>query len=1693
MPNPFLSVVIPAYNERERIGHTLESVYRYLRTQSYTYEIIVVDDGSKDGTPDFVKTFEASMPNLTLLVNEKNRGKGYSVKRGMLASTGEYRVFMDADNSVDISHLDSFLPAMQSGVDVAIGSIKVGRSEVHEHAGLHRRVLGSLANVLVQMLAVPGIHDTQRGFKVFSQKVADAIFPRQTIERFGFDIEVLVIARKYGFSIKELPVEWDNPAGSKVTAASYIQTLSELAKITRNRILRRYSKKLPLQKKNPTPKHLVPITSEDGRPKGFTYYGSEFVHHSALHSYETAFFNLIFRQKVFLTVLAGILALAFFINWHLTVVVLFASLTGLYFIDLVFNAFVIFQSYKTLPELSISEAAVANLRDEDCPTYTIFCPLYKEWQVVPQFVEAMQKLDYPHDKLQILFLLEENDQETIEKISQAELPKHFQIVVVPHSKPKTKPKAMNYGLKYATGEFIVIYDAEDVPEPDQLKKAVLAFNETDHNVACIQAKLNFYNPTQNILTRLFTAEYSLWFDLVLPGFQSIEAPIPLGGTSNHFRADILRHLDGWDAFNVTEDCDLGMRLAKLGFKTAIVDSTTYEEANSDTLNWYNQRSRWIKGYIQTYLVHTRNPQTYFTQGKGRDFFIFQLIVGGKILSLFINPLMWLTTILYFVLRARIGAYVDTFFPSPVLYLGVFSLVFGNFLYLYYYMVGCAKRGYDGLIKYIFLVPLYWLGMSVAAWKAMYEIIVKPHYWSKTVHGLHLTSGAPKLAVSKTAFNMQTVLDRQPPQISMAAFSAPLVLERPRIGTQAFAMREPSTPMFAPTPAPPEIRPIEIHIPVAMVSQEPMGVPIILESPKQDAPLAPLFPPTPFLAPRAFTTIETQPELIQILNDEGEYKKESLFAKAWGFSMSSAGLLVISMVLANFLNFAFNAYLGRVLDLDDFGVVTTLNTFIYLLNLFVGSLSTTVTHAVSYFEGTEVGRGTKFFNKTWMKIFIPSVFTSLLWILLVPFIGHFLHIDGFIIIASFAPTILFGTLSSYNVGYLQGIFSFRSLATISIVEATAKLFFAILIVKIGFVDFAVLSLPASILIAWISSAIALSSSNNTTKAKALNIKNTDPFPLDFYAASIMRGLSVAAFLSVDVILAKHYLSPRDAGLYSMLSLLGKMIFFFGTLLNVFVVAVVSRTLGEGKSTANEFAILFGATIALTIGAGVSLVGFGSILVPLLLGPQAVAILSFLAPYSISMMLFSLSTTIVLYRLSRKEYFFPAISLLISVLFVRGLISAHDSIESFVRVVTLVNVYYFMLIFFTHILFEELTYAYRNLRDLLSVFRPLPLAQMMQAGHKRVLIFNWRDSESSFAGGAETYIHNLAERWAHDGHSVTLFTSNDGKQSQNATIRGIRILRRGGFFAVYPLALVYYMCKLRGKFDVIIDCENGIPFFMPLVAKEPVFCLVHHIHQDVFRRSLPRPFAALAAFLEKGLMPLVYRQSTFVTVSESSKYDMEKLGMSSKPIEVIHPGVDLDFLSPGEKSPVPLVSYVGRLKDYKSVDVLINAFAQVREQLPSAKLIIAGDGDEANKLKHLVKELKLTRSVSFLGKVSEEKKREILRQSWVCVNPSLMEGWGITTIEANACGTTVIASDVSGLRDSVRHFETGLLVPYGQVEEFRRALIKVLTMNEVRHYMEVKSVEWASNFAWDTSSDHFISLITGIPARSKIFEALVKQVL
>jgi cellulose synthase/poly-beta-1,6-N-acetylglucosamine synthase-like glycosyltransferase len=447
---------------------------------------------------------------------------------------------------------------------------------------------------------------------------------------------------------------------------------------------------------------------------------------------ECANVTLTTRQKI---VGGALIAAAAVVLWYRLVpflLVLNAAAIVFYTVQSLYKFYLVWVAMGRPVEIQVSDEEITALRDQELPTYTLLIPLHREAEVLPELVKSLSALDYPPEKLDIRLLLEEDDADTIAAAEELALQPPFRALVIPDSDPKTKPKACNYGLYTCDSELLVIYDAEDRPEPDQLRKAVAAFAKLPDEVICLQAKLNYYNPRQNLLTKWFTAEYSVWFDLFLPGLTASRAPIPLGGTSNHFKVAELKELGGWDPFNVTEDCDLGVRLHKHGHTTAVVDSTTWEEANSKLMGWIRQRSRWCKGYIQTYLVHMRHPVALFRQLGLRDWFSFQMTIGGMIFCLLVNPVYWSMTALWFVTRWEL---VPALFPLWVFALGAVCLSVGNFAFVYLMVVGCMKRGHYDLVKYAVVCPVYWLLMSIGGWKAALQIVSRPHYWEKTTHGL----------------------------------------------------------------------------------------------------------------------------------------------------------------------------------------------------------------------------------------------------------------------------------------------------------------------------------------------------------------------------------------------------------------------------------------------------------------------------------------------------------------------------------------------------------------------------------------------------------------------------------------------------------------------------------------------------------------------------------------------------------------------------------------------------------------------------------------------------------------------------------------------------------------------------------------------------------------------------------------------
>jgi len=441
-------------------------------------------------------------------------------------------------------------------------------------------------------------------------------------------------------------------------------------------------------------------------------------------------------QLVVIFSFVAIVIVGLFLKFQLTAIVLNIIFSGFFLLAISFKLFLALVGSRFELHQAVTKQEVKNVVDDELPIYTIHLPVYKEDKLIKKLIWNLQSIDYPREKLDIKLLIEEDDDKTLNAVRDLDFPAIFEVIVVPFHMPKTKPKACNYGLHFSRGKYLTIYDAEDIPDTDQLKKVVSLFGKLPENFICIQCALNYFNRNENFLTRMFTLEYSYWFDYMLPGLDTLDIPIPLGGTSNHFKLSKLLDLKGWDPFNVTEDADLGVRAYAKGYKVAVVNSTTYEEANNDFFNWIRQRSRWIKGYMQTFLVHMRNPAALVKKVGWKGFIGFNFFIGATPVMFLLYPILLLIFVCYVVFDLTS---IRILFPDWVLFISIFNLMVGNILMIYVNMMAVFKRRFYELILYAIANPIYWLMHSISAYKGLYQLIVKPFYWEKTNHGLSKVS------------------------------------------------------------------------------------------------------------------------------------------------------------------------------------------------------------------------------------------------------------------------------------------------------------------------------------------------------------------------------------------------------------------------------------------------------------------------------------------------------------------------------------------------------------------------------------------------------------------------------------------------------------------------------------------------------------------------------------------------------------------------------------------------------------------------------------------------------------------------------------------------------------------------------------------------------------------------------------------
>lgn len=443
--------------------------------------------------------------------------------------------------------------------------------------------------------------------------------------------------------------------------------------------------------------------------------------HSASYSFSL-------KEKIILLTIIALIVAGFIWSFYITlfIVTLFLS-----------SGTVTVMAYKMGLTLRIfrwpqNKTVETNLHNDNVPMYTILIPLLREKEATLSILlESLKRLDYPPDKLDIKLLLEKDDVQTLDVINKFSLPWYYEVILVPPGLPRSKPRACNYGLYLAFGEYLTIYDAEDQPDSDQLKKALECFQKNDKDTVCIQAALNFYNYKDNLLTRLFTIEYTHWFDSFIPALVYLRAPVPLGGTSNHFKTHILLKIGGWDPYIGTEDAEIGVRMYRHGYKTNCITSTTYEEANTNLLNWFKQRTRWNKGYMQTYLVNMRDPLNMIKQIGIVRFINFQLFVGGNVFIQLANLPLWFFLLASYITYLTVGLPP---YPKIAFFITWYNFLIGNLILLASEFYAVYRRRLYSLLPFVPLKIFYWLLMSFAGYNAIIELLRRPGYWYKTEHG-----------------------------------------------------------------------------------------------------------------------------------------------------------------------------------------------------------------------------------------------------------------------------------------------------------------------------------------------------------------------------------------------------------------------------------------------------------------------------------------------------------------------------------------------------------------------------------------------------------------------------------------------------------------------------------------------------------------------------------------------------------------------------------------------------------------------------------------------------------------------------------------------------------------------------------------------------------------------------------------------
>lgn len=710
-----VSIIVPTQNDRRFLVGCLQRVAAIFAGSGYDYELLVVDDDSRDKTEDFVRDASASLP-VRFVPCDGARGRAASIKRGLEQSVGSIVVLLDPHLSCPRDEFWKMVSELDSAQIVVANRARYPFRAYTFFSGLYRFIFG---HILLWVDA-----DVRSGLKMFRRSLLGSLrFDPQFDPALGFDALLLYHARHVGWMISSMKIAYTRPMFHHGVLGAFPPRVSLAVGVVRLNVRRVIRFLLPF---------LYAPQPQDYFEAGFTN-----VHDYLFLSPSQSAQGHITKETVSLAicVICGFVGSLFVVS-RLSNVPIFPlvafGVSILYVFLMLFKLKMMQQSIAHAAR-EYSPAELASMSDEELPVISIMIPLYKETEVIPQIFKYLNDFDYPVEKLDIIFILESTDTETMQGFLAMNPPAHFKALLSPDVQPKTKPKALNVAFKMAKGDVLVIYDAEVLPERDQLKKACLAFKQNP-SVMYLHAKMDVYNAGYNLITKLYTAEFSYFYQFFFPGLVASKFPLPISGHSTFFRREVITRVGAWDGYNLAEDCDIGIRIFRKGFGSGMMlESHTWEQSTTTVSTWVRQRTRWVQGFIQTSIVQLRYPLLLKKELKSwRNFFAFLILVPGNVVLVILNMLQWAMFLFWNLTSAP---FLQVAYNGAVLYVAMTSFVLGNFLFVFFAIYSLYARKHYAIAPWGLLTFAYWFLHGFATIRAAIRFFFYPSKWDKTSHSV----------------------------------------------------------------------------------------------------------------------------------------------------------------------------------------------------------------------------------------------------------------------------------------------------------------------------------------------------------------------------------------------------------------------------------------------------------------------------------------------------------------------------------------------------------------------------------------------------------------------------------------------------------------------------------------------------------------------------------------------------------------------------------------------------------------------------------------------------------------------------------------------------------------------------------------------------------------------------------------------